>query len=495
MPLIDTVLRLLRQQNGDRAVLGLGVPPELTRGGVPLRLFFPTVTEAMRSQLLDGLLTPAREEILASEGKLSFRYTPDDSSDSFDVLLEGPGPDRSTFDLVDVAVPADEPEVSSVVRSADPVEAAVANALAAARGVVTSRRVPEELAGSELAGMLGTAERMGASDLHLSQGEVPVLRVHGLLRPVPQEGAVDALSLLSPLLDDEAERSLEAGGSLDLGLKLGRSRIRAHIYRASHGLAAALRLLPRHPPTLASLRLPVSLVRHLDRPHGLVLISGPTGSGKSTTLAAAQHVLQRRGGLMVTLEDPIEYVFSADGRGSLVRQRQVRRDVPDFASGLRDALREDPDLLLVGELRDAESISLAITAAETGHLVLASTHARSAASAVERLIGAVAPNHQAQLRTQLANSLSAVIAQRLLPASSGEGRIVAMEVMAGTMSVANLIREGKTSGLATAIQSGAAEGMLPLERCLRDLVNAGRITAEVARAAANDPESLRLYDV
>ncbi|RYE93402.1 MAG: type IV pili twitching motility protein PilT, partial [Myxococcales bacterium] len=239
---------------------------------------------------------------------------------------------------------------------------------------------------------------------------------------------------------------------------------------------------------------PVPLDDLVDLPHGLVIVTGPTGAGKSTTLAAlAQETLKRRSTLLITLEDPIEYSFSAESRGSLVRQRQVGREVASFAAGLRDALREDPDVLLVGEMRDPESIAMALTAAETGHLVLTSLHSRSAAGAVERIVDAYPPERQRQVRVQLADSLRAVVAQRLVPRARGPGRLPALEVLRSTHAVASHIREGKTEQLASAIQTGRREGMIPLERCLADLVRAGQIGPDAARAVANDTTALAEY--
>jgi twitching motility protein PilT len=197
--------------------------------------------------------------------------------------------------------------------------------------------------------------------------------------------------------------------------------------------------------------------------------------------------------LLLTLEDPIEYAFDSTGTHSLVRQRQIGTDVPDFSTGLRDALREDPDVLLVGEMRDAESISLALTAAETGHLVIASLHSRSAASAIERIVDTYPAARQHQLRIQLSESLRAIIAQRLLPRAQGHGRVAALEVLRRNAAVANLIREGKTPQLVSAMQSGRKEGMVLLERSLADLCRAGSVEERHAFAAANDQDSLMEY--
>jgi twitching motility protein PilT len=224
-----------------------------------------------------------------------------------------------------------------------------------------------------------------------------------------------------------------------------------------------------------------------------VIVTGATGSGKSTTLGAlAREVLARRSVLLLTLEDPVEYDLPSTPR-SLVRQRQIGRDVPDFARGLRDALREDPDVILVGEMRDPESIHLALTAAETGHLVLSSLHARSASAAVERILDTYAAERQQELRLMLADSLRAVVAQRLVPRAGGQGRVLAVEVLRVTTGVAASIRDGKVSGLRSAMQAGRDFGMIPLERHLADLTRARVITLEEARAQANDSTLLTQY--
>jgi twitching motility protein PilT len=251
--------------------------------------------------------------------------------------------------------------------------------------------------------------------------------------------------------------------------------------------------LPSAAPSLASLHLPVSLDDLVDLPHGLVLVCGATGSGKSTTLAAlAQEALRRRSIVLTTLEDPIEYAMAPSER-SLVRRREIGTDVADFPTGLRDALREDPDVILVGEMRDTVSIGLALTAAETGHLVLSSLHSRSAASAIERIVDAYPPERQLQVRSQLADALRAVVAQRLVPRARGTGRLPCLEVLRVTHAVAALIREGRTAQIPNAIQAGRREGMLSLEKSLADRVQAGEVRLEDARAVANEPASLASY--
>ena len=336
-----------------------------------------------------------------------------------------------------------------------------------------------------------SAAGLGASDLHLADGEPPCVRVDGALQRLDLVGGVDVAATLG--LGDAERARLARGDSIDRASDVaGVGRVRIHVFQSSEGLAAAIRLLPRAAPSLASLHMPLPLDELAELPHGLVLVCGATGSGKSTTLAAlAQEALRRRSIVLTTLEDPIEYALSPP-ETSLVRRRQVGRDVRDFATGLRDALREDPDVLLVGEMRDRETISLALTAAETGHLVLSSLHSRSAASAIERIVDSYPAEGQGQIRAQLADSLRAIVVQRLVPRARGEGRLPVIEVLRVTHAVGSLIREAKTAQVASTLQAGKREGMLSLERCLADRVQAGEVRLEDARAVANEPGVARV---
>jgi twitching motility protein PilT len=321
-----------------------------------------------------------------------------------------------------------------------------------------------------------------------------VLRIDGALRALPEMLARPAGELLHDYLGEAVLARLGEGRSVDLAVEMAEvGRFRVNAYRAARGLAAAIRVLPLSAPTLAELHLPMPLEDLVDLPHGLVIVCGPTGAGKSATLAAlASEAVRRRRGVLISLEDPIEYVLEG-GAGSIVRQREVGRDVRDFAGGLRDALREDPDVLLIGEMRDPETIDMVLTAAETGHLVLTSLHSRSAPSAIERIVDACPAERHGQVRLQLGDALRAIVSQRLLPRLRGPGRLPAVEVLRGNQNVASLVREGKTAQLVTAMQSGRRDGMVTLESCLAELVRSGMVSREAARVVANDVTALGTY--
>jgi twitching motility protein PilT len=340
--------------------------------------------------------------------------------------------------------------------------------------------------------ILTRAVARGASDIHLSPRGVPIVRINGALQAFEGAPGFDAAALLGePTALDE----VRGGSSVDRAFDVPAvGRVRVNVYASEAGLCAALRILRKEAPALAELHLPPQLERLVDLPHGLVVACGPTGCGKSSTLAAlVQHALRVRPQMLVTLEDPIEYVIQPLHASGLVRQREVGTHVRDFATGLRDALREDPDILLVGEMRDPETIGLALTAAETGHLVFATLHSRTAPSAVERIIDTYAPERQRQIRVQLADALRAVISQRLVPTADGMTRVPAVELLRVTHGVANLIREGRTAQIVNALQGGANDGMLVLERSLTDLVRSNRIRRETALAVANDATTLSEY--
>jgi twitching motility protein PilT len=499
MARVDSILNLVDRQGANELRLGTEKEPQMFADGAQKRLVIPkTSTETLR-ELLGELLPQEREQELLRVGKVEFVYEAA-ALGPFRVTLLRRGSGSGVLEL-DVTFlrgrgpagkhppPPSRPNVPPPIAAPSP----TAPVAVTAPAVPTGQEFVGEVSG-ELAALVRIAAGLRASDLHLLSGEMPVVRIDGKLRAMTGEGIADVDALLGDLGVVARER-VAAGTSADLGFGVaGVGRCRANVYQTSLGLAAAVRLLNAHPPTLAELRLPVPLDELIELPHGLVLVCGPTGSGKSTTLAAlAQEALLRRSIMLITLEDPIEYVLTSKGPKGVVRQRQVGQHVKSFATGLRDALREDPDILIIGEMRDEETISLALTAAETGHLVLASLHSRSAASAVERIIDTYPPARQSQVRVQLADALRAVVAQRLLPSAKGEGRVAALEVLRVNTAIAHAIRESKIGTIQGAIQSGRRDGMLPLERCLADLVTKRLVAYEEARAVANDLAALSSY--
>ncbi|QTF07203.1 type IV pilus twitching motility protein PilT [Brenneria izadpanahii] len=314
-----------------------------------------------------------------------------------------------------------------------------------------------------------------ASDLHLCSGHPPVLRVDGQLRAentLPRLRAEQLEQWCSAWLDAPQLRQLRQSGQLDCALMLAEGqRLRANLFRQRLGFSAALRVIPSTHPSLTTLRAPPILSELLEKPDGLILLTGATGSGKSTTLAAMISALNQSSRRhVITLEDPIEFIHNS--RQCLIQQREIGRDSISFADALRAALREDPDVILLGELRDTETIRLALTAAETGHLVLSTLHTRSAAQAVDRLVDAFPGDEKTFVRSQLAACLQAVIAQQLLPMAQG-GRVALFEVLTATSAVSNLIREGKSHQLPSLIQSGAQAGMQTFEQSRQQRIREG----------------------
>jgi twitching motility protein PilT len=320
--------------------------------------------------------------------------------------------------------------------------------------------------------------KAGGSDLHLAAHQPPYGRFNGQLRPMIDDKLLtedECNRLIFSLLNNAQRKHLEQNWELDCSYGLrGVARFRVNVYRQRGTYAACLRALGDVIPTLESLRLPTVVEETSRMPKGLILVTGPTGSGKTTTLAALlNHINQTRSEHILTIEDPIEFTYK--NIKSVFHQREVNEDTRSFASALRAALREDPDVILVGELRDLETIQLAITAAETGHLVFGTLHTSSAAQTVDRMVDVFPSSQQTQIRVQLSNSLLAVFAQtlckRIRPAPGQFGRVMAQEIMINTPAIANLIREGKTAQIYSQIQTSAKEGMITLERSLANLVN------------------------
>jgi twitching motility protein PilT len=330
-----------------------------------------------------------------------------------------------------------------------------------------------------------------ASDLHLSVGSPPVLRIRGQLvkLEVPPLTAEDTEALVRTITSELNLQRLNQDMSVDfaIGFSVTNDRFRVSVYRQRGFLAMALRLIPRNLMTLEEIGLPPAVRPLLDAPRGLILVTGPTGSGKTTTLASMLNVINdRKRSHIITIEDPIEY-YHGHKRG-IVNQREIGVDVPSFAEGLRRALRQDPDVILVGEMRDLETMEIAITAAETGHLVFSTLHTTGAARTVDRIIDAFPASKQEQIRVQLSANLRAVISQLLIPRKDATGRIAAFELMINTPAVGSMIRENKTFRINNDIQTGTKFGMVSLEASLVDLCARGLITREEVMSKAQDPE-------
>jgi len=336
--------------------------------------------------------------------------------------------------------------------------------------------------------LLEEVVRRRASDLHLQVGLPPMLRVDGALIPISGFNALDEAAvetLLFAILDQDQRQILEKDKEFDFSFAFGTlGRFRVNAYHERGNLAAALRLIPNEIKTISELGVPPVVMNFANYPRGLVLVTGPTGSGKSTTLAALIDKLNTETSQhIITIEDPIE--FTHKSKKSVVVQREVHYDTYSFSAALRSSLRQDPDVVLIGEMRDLETISAAITIAETGHLVLATLHTNSAAQSIDRMIDVFPPHQQAQIRAQLANILMAICSQRLVPAIGG-GRVVAAEILIANPAVRNIIREGKTHQLDAVIQTGADAGMQTMDRTLVSLVQSGVVTYDEARSFAVD---------
>lgn len=331
-----------------------------------------------------------------------------------------------------------------------------------------------------------------ASDLHLQVGLPPMLRIDGALVAVTGSEALTEESvetLIFTILDDDQKQILLKDKEFDFSFAFGDlGRFRVNAFHERGNLAAALRLIPNELLTIEQLGLPPIVSKFADYPRGLVLVTGPTGSGKSTSLAAIVHKINNeRSAHIVTIEDPIE--FTHKSKKSVVVQREVHYDTYSFSAALRSSLRQDPDVVLIGEMRDLETIAAAITIAETGHLVLATLHTNSAAQSIDRMIDVFPPHQQPQIRAQLSNILMAICSQRLVP-SIGGGRIAAAEILTATPAVRNIIREGKSHQLEAVIQTGSEFGMQSMDKTLVNLIHAGSISYDEARNVAVDIDEL-----
>jgi twitching motility protein PilT len=332
-----------------------------------------------------------------------------------------------------------------------------------------------------------------ASDLHLTVGSQPAIRVNGHLYRMenfPALSAEDSRQLLYRILNTEQQKRLEIDRQIDLSYSIpGVARFRVNIYSQRESLAGAFRMIPDSLKTLEELGLPTSLYELANKPRGLVLVTGPTGSGKSTTLAALIDEINRtRADHIITIEDPIEFLHRH--KKCVVNQREIGPDATSFAEALRGALRQDPDVILLGEMRDLETISTALTAAETGHLVFATLHTQDAASTIDRVIDVFPASQQGQIRTQLAGTIQGVVAQTLLPTSDGQGRAAAIEILLPDDAVRNLIRQAKLEQIYSVMQTNTARGMRTMEQALADLVLRGVVARDLALSRSSKAEQL-----
>ena len=333
-----------------------------------------------------------------------------------------------------------------------------------------------------------------ASDVHLTAGFPPAIRDKGKITPMdgfPVLGTQDTREVVYSILNDDQRKRFETQKQLDFAYAIpGVARFRVNCFFQRGSVSAAFRLIPQDIPELDSLGVPQVLRELTQKPRGFVLVTGPTGSGKSTTLAAMIDVINReRQDHILTIEDPIEFLHHH--KKSIVNQREIGSDADDFALGLKAALREDPDVILVGEMRDLETIATALTAAETGHLVFATLHTQSTSQTVDRIIDVFSPEQQGQVRAQLSIALQGIVTQQLLPTADGMGRVVATEVLVPTPAIRNLIREGKTHQIYAAVQTSGAIGMQTMDADLARLVRAGKINRTLAEQRSAVPEELK----
>ncbi|MCL5270226.1 MAG: type IV pilus twitching motility protein PilT [bacterium] len=339
--------------------------------------------------------------------------------------------------------------------------------------------------------LLTEAVKTNASDLHLAAWSPPILRVNGQLQPLdmPPLAPPDITAMIMSLLNDDQRERFGREWELDFSFTLRETgRFRVNVHRERGAVEAAFRIVSDHIRTIRQLGLPPIVEELARKEQGFLLVTGPTGSGKSTTLAAMiDQINQERRCMIVTIEDPIEFVFRH--RNSIVKQREVGLDTHSFAVALRESLRQDPDVIVVGEMRDLETIQTALTAAETGHLVLATIHTPDVIQTVDRIVDVFPPHQQNQVRLQFANTIQGIIAQQLLPITGGKGRVVACEILIATLAIRKILRSAKNEQLTTAIQTGQDQGMITMDKSLKQLYQRGLIGYDVALAKCRYPES------
>jgi twitching motility protein PilT len=491
MAAIDALLGLIDAQKASGLVLRTREPPVLS-GAQGRGLTMPPLGAEMLETLAGEVLSPGELEQLRASGTCDAVYRSElHGAFAVEARLGG---DKLSLKLrrsgAIVAKPAPSPTTGARFAEAGIAIQDVATATTPA--IPPSAAIPPRLAG-----LIARAIDESVSDILVSAGQPLWIRsANGLAASGENIGQQEILDLVDSLLDPPRRQHLDSTGSVDVAWEApvidteGPRRLRVNVFRQAHGLAMALRPVNRRAPTLAQLNLPESIGALGELTGGMVLVVGTSGSGKSTTLAALVELVNRtRARHVITLEDPIEFVYQP--RRCLIHQREIGSHVESFAAGLRAALRECPDIILVGEMRDRETISLALTAAETGHLVLSTLHSGSAPMAIDRIVDSFPEHQQGQICLQLAGSLRAVVTQRLLQGVLPGTRYPALEMLTVNYAVGALIREGKTHQLATQIQTGRDDGMVALDTSLLDLVRGGHVGREVALAAARDPVELQ----
>jgi len=339
-----------------------------------------------------------------------------------------------------------------------------------------------------------TAIEHRASDIHITPGKPPMMRLKEDIVPITNDTVLSSeqsKAIIYSILSDSQKAKFEENWELDCSFSIkGLSRFRLNVFVSKNGIEAVARIIPSIIPTPDEIKLSKEIVTMTDLSKGLILVTGPTGSGKSTTLASLINLInQKHKRNIITIEDPIEFTY--ENNQSIIRQREVNQHTKSFANALKSALREDPDVILVGEIRDLETIQLTLTTAETGHLTFATLHTQDAATTVDRIVDVFPPHQQNQIRIQLASSLRAVVSQMLLPRKDGFGVVAAREIMTMTPAISNLIREGKTHLIYSAIETGAKFGMIPMDRALACLVRSNIVDMEAAVAKATDKEGFR----
>lgn len=346
----------------------------------------------------------------------------------------------------------------------------------------------------EMSEILKAAVTKGASDIHMVIGKPPMIRLRGSVASMdefPVLTAEESKRLIYSILFDAHKSKFEETMELDCSFAIpGVSRFRVNVLMQKNGVEAVLRVISSKIPNATDLGLQPAIIQLADSPRGLILVTGPTGSGKSTTLASLIDIInQKRAEHILTIEDPIEFVY--ENKNCIIRQREVGEQTRSFAGALKTALRQDPDVVLIGEMRDLETIGAALSIAETGHLVFGTLHTTDAPQTIDRIIDVFPPHQQQQVRVQLSTSLKAVVSQTLIPKADGVGRVAAREIMIVTPAISNLIREGKTHQIYSAIETGAKFGMISLDRALVNLVNLGQITQEDAVSKAHNPDYVK----